>query len=96
MRIYSEHIERVKRVVPKEQLLVMSVKEGWEPLCRFLDKDIPKGDFPRSNSTADKQKDLIKMKRVRNVITVATCLTSLLAIGCAYVGYKTYNNKQEL
>lgn len=22
---------------------------GWEPLCEFLGKDVPRGDFPRNN-----------------------------------------------
>ena len=25
--------------------------DGWEPLCRFLDRPIPDGPFPRVNST---------------------------------------------
>jgi len=25
------------------------VKEGWEPLCKFLGKDIPEKPFPRKN-----------------------------------------------
>ena len=27
--------------VPKEDLLVWDLKEGWEPLCKFLNKPIP-------------------------------------------------------
>ena len=27
--------------VPKENLLVWDLKEGWEPLCKFLNKPIP-------------------------------------------------------
>ncbi len=34
--VFKAHIEEVKRVVPPERLLVYEVKEGWEPLCRFL------------------------------------------------------------
>lgn len=30
-----------------EDLLVMNVKQGWEPLCKFLAKPIPKVDFPK-------------------------------------------------
>ena len=26
-----------------------NVKEGWEPLCEFLGKDIPETAFPREN-----------------------------------------------
>ena len=36
--------------VPAERLLVFDVREGWEPLCRFLDADVPEEPFPRVNS----------------------------------------------
>ena len=36
-KMYLNWIEHVKRVVPKDQLLIFNVKEGWEPLCKFLD-----------------------------------------------------------
>ncbi len=28
------------------------MKEGWEPLCKFLGKEIPKEEFPRVINTA--------------------------------------------
>ena len=34
---------------PKEKLLVYSVKEGWEPLCKFLGKGVPEIPFPHEN-----------------------------------------------
>ena len=34
---------------PKDKLLVFNVKEGWEPLCKFLEKEIPDKPFPRKN-----------------------------------------------
>ena len=35
--------------VPKDQLLIFNVKDGWEPLCSFLGKDIPDKKFPHKN-----------------------------------------------
>lgn len=46
---FREHNERVKSVVPKEKLLVYSVKQGWKPLCEFTGKSIPKEPFPYLN-----------------------------------------------
>lgn len=47
---YLNHIEYLKRVVPEERLFFFDVKEGWEPLCKALGKEVPKGlDFPRIN-----------------------------------------------
>ncbi|MEQ4725784.1 sulfotransferase [Nonomuraea sp. B19D2] len=36
--------------LPAERLLVFDVREGWEPLCRFLGVDVPAGEpFPHLN-----------------------------------------------
>lgn len=51
---YNQHNEEVKRIVPPERLLVYSVKEGWEPLCRFLNVPIPTDKpFPKVNSRTE-------------------------------------------
>ncbi|KAL8859178.1 MAG: hypothetical protein Q9198_010651, partial [Flavoplaca austrocitrina] len=46
---YIEHYDYVRRVTPKERLLEYEVKEGWEPLCKFLGKEAPEGEFPNIN-----------------------------------------------
>lgn len=55
---YIEHNEEIKRLVPKEDLLVFNVKEGWEPLCQFLDKPVPEKPFPKINDTVIFQEGL--------------------------------------
>jgi hypothetical protein len=50
MRRFHEQIECVKAQVPPERLLVYSVKDGWEPLCEFLDVPVPEQPFPHVNS----------------------------------------------
>lgn len=48
---YETHNRRVRELVPAEQLLEYSVKEGWGPLCDFLEIDqCPTTKFPSSNS----------------------------------------------
>lgn len=48
---YEEHNRRVKEVVPKHRLLEYNVKQGWEPLCEFLEVDnCPTSPFPKTNS----------------------------------------------
>eukprot|EP00045_Choanoeca_perplexa_P004666 m.39738 g.39738 ORF g.39738 m.39738 type:complete len:251 (-) comp12695_c0_seq1:37-789(-) len=54
--LYEQHIEEVKRCVPAHQLLIFNVKQGWQPLCTFLDKPVPKEPFPHVNSSADMKK----------------------------------------
>jgi hypothetical protein len=43
------HNEQVKRLVPAERLLVWDVAEGWEPLCAFLEVDVPDEPLPHAN-----------------------------------------------
>lgn len=35
---------------PANRLLVYQIKEGWEPLCKFLEVPLPDTEFPRINS----------------------------------------------
>lgn len=42
----------IRGLVPKERLLEWSVEDGWEPLCSFLGKPVPKEPFPNVNSAA--------------------------------------------
>jgi hypothetical protein len=47
---YKQHIDEVKATVPEDRLLVYSVTEGWEPLCRFLGHSLPAIPFPHANA----------------------------------------------
>ena len=42
----------VKSAVRAERLLVWYPSDGWEPLCDFLEVDVPTGPLPRVNDTA--------------------------------------------
>jgi hypothetical protein len=48
-RAYEAHVAAVQATIPKERLLVYEVKQGWGPLCAFLDKPVPSEPFPVSN-----------------------------------------------
>lgn len=50
--VFNEHIAEVKRTVPANKLLIYEVKEGWKPLCTFLEVPIPDQPFPRLNDSA--------------------------------------------
>lgn len=47
--VYRAHNQRVRQVIPADRLLVFSVKDGWEPLCDFLEVPVPDADFPHHN-----------------------------------------------
>lgn len=56
--VFNTHISDVQATIAPERLLTFDVREGWEPLCAFLDVPVPDGPFPRTNSTAEFQKDI--------------------------------------
>ena len=47
---FMAHNKAVREIIPEEQLLVFQVKEGWEPLCKFLNVPVPDEPFPRTNN----------------------------------------------
>ena len=49
--LFEQHNARVKAALPAEKLLVFDVKQGWEPLCRFLNVPVPDQQFPHVNDT---------------------------------------------
>lgn len=55
---FNEHVEEVKNSIPESRLLVFQVKEGWKPLCEFLDAPLPDAPFPHINDT-EATKDII-------------------------------------
>lgn len=42
-----------RKDVPPDRLLVFDVKQGWEPLCKFLGLPVPATPFPRSNDAQE-------------------------------------------
>jgi len=58
VKYYNNWVEEVKKNVPSDKLLTFSVKEGWEPLCKFLDLPVPDGPFPNTNDTKMMQQRL--------------------------------------
>jgi len=65
IKFYEEHVEEVKNHVPKEKLLVWEVKEGWGPLCKFLDVAEPAEPFPRVNDT----ESIMKARKILRILS---------------------------
>ena len=53
IKAFTAHTEAVKKAVPASNLLMFQVKDGWEPLCEFLDVPVPDKPFPRSNDRGE-------------------------------------------
>ena len=47
---FHAHEANVKATLPPERLLVHSAKDGWGPLCAFLEVPVPLTPYPRTNS----------------------------------------------
>ena len=63
VEVFNSHVAEVKAYVPADRLLVFDVREGWAPLCKFLDRPVPDIPFPNVNDTAT-------MRRSSNIIRI--------------------------
>ncbi len=68
MAQFERHNAEVRRTVPAERLLVYSVKEGWAPLCEFLNVPVPDKPFPHVNDRADIQRRINVMHWISRLI----------------------------
>jgi hypothetical protein len=60
--VFERHNQEVRDTIDPARLLVFDVREGWAPLCRFLEVTVPEEPFPRLNDTATTQA-MIRMMR---------------------------------
>ena len=86
LEAFRKHNQEVQAAVPSDQLLVFEVKEGWEKLCKFLGKPVPKTPFPHKNDTPQFQA-MIHARRKR---TVKRLLLGAAALGISvWLGIKS-------
>ncbi|KAF9893625.1 hypothetical protein FE257_010937 [Aspergillus nanangensis] len=79
--VYEEHCAKIRGLVPQGQLLEWRAEDGWEPLCRFLGKDIPDQDFPWGNRPDQMISSIGNM--YMNDMYKAACLNMCwIAMGC--------------
>lgn len=71
VKIFNDWNASVKAECPKDKLLVFDVKEGWEPLCKFLGKPIPDQPFPNLNDTKEMKKIVAIMNSLGWIICAA-------------------------
>eukprot|EP00039_Didymoeca_costata_P016432 m.295144 g.295144 ORF g.295144 m.295144 type:complete len:251 (+) comp16393_c6_seq2:247-999(+) len=84
IELYNKHIEEVKKRIPADKLLVFNVKQGWEPLCKFLGKPIPDEPFPHVNSSEE------MMKRQQMFRNLELGLRGLLLLLASAITYKLF------
>jgi len=62
--VHEKHNALVKEIVPEKNLLVYNVKQGWEPLCKFLGVPVPKAPFPKVNDRKEYQQMVMKVEGI--------------------------------
>lgn len=75
---YYEHVRAEARKRGKE-VLEFKAEDGWEPLCKFLGKEVPSGPFPRMNE----KKTFSIIKGIIIARGLLTWTTLILAIWAA-------------
>ncbi len=79
--VYRANSARVKRVVAPERLLVFEAKDGWEPLCAFLNVPVPDSPYPHVNEAAE-IKRMVRLLRALGwlpLVLVAGVLAAVLS-----------------
>ncbi|CAK8689022.1 unnamed protein product [Clavelina lepadiformis] len=85
-RAFRHHQTYCLQNAPKDKFLVFNVKDGWEPLCKFLGKDIPNKEFPHVNKGASLYANLMKthpaMFQMQREMLVVLSVIVVLAVYC--------------
>lgn len=91
---HDDYNQKVIATIPSNRLLVFNVKQGWAPLCKFLNLPIPNIEYPRVNSSQNFQKNLGIMKILDLIIVVSFSIALWFAFkrnfeiaGCCFCGY---------
>ncbi|CAF1021509.1 unnamed protein product [Adineta ricciae] len=82
-KMHEKHNQRVINENKRGDVLVYNVKEGWEPLCRFLEVDVPENiPFPNVNDTKEFQ------RRITLAKILGLCLWA--GIGFVFTGFSYF------
>ena len=82
---FRRHLREVRDHVPADRLLVFDVRDGWEPLCRFLDLPVPAEPFPKINETEEFMQDIARRRRAA-ILPVAGAGIGAMAVGAGVGG----------
>ena len=90
LRVFNEHNQAVQATIPADRLLVFDVKQGWEPLCRFLGLPVPAGEpFPHLSDTSSAQKEIRERYRVVALRAGAIAASASWGLALTWQGRRT-------
>ena len=75
---YEKHYRAIASVTPRDRLLFWTVKDGWGPLCKFLDQPIPDTSLPHLN-TARALEEGMRSSHLLMAMQYALRVTSIAA-----------------
>lgn len=81
---YREHVAMVQGMCRSQgrQILEWSVADGWQPLCKFLEKPIPDHDFPSGNASPELMKRVGEIQqRQGEIANRNAALTATVSVG---------------
>ena len=82
VEFFNKWVAEVKAHVPADRLLVFEAKQGWKPLCEFLNVPIPNRPYPRVNDT-DSMKNNIQRLKIMSY-TVLFGIPAIVSAAAAY------------
>ena len=98
LRVFAAHRAAVQETVPPERLLVLDVKQGWEPLCAFLGVPVPAGEpFPHVNNAESFQKR-IQERFAKSLVPLARPLIAGLGglLALVWIARRALREHQEV
>ena len=86
--VFDTHYAKVKHLAPMDRYLEYNIKEGWGPLCQFLEMDVPKNEsgkvkpFPHVNDKESFNRLFHPLARIQMMIPGVAKLLALLILVC--------------
>lgn len=80
---YIDHNAHIRAIAPKNKFLEFNVKEGWGPLCGFLELEEPDMPFPRVNDSKAFQNYIRGTQKETGMILLANIAKWSCAVGVA-------------
>ena len=86
MKSFNEWNQSVIDNVPKDRLLIYKASEGWEPICKFLNVDVPDIPFPYKNKTKNmgRMSIFINFMFIILVVAIISIICSSIFWGVQY------------
>ncbi|TKA71956.1 hypothetical protein B0A55_05384 [Friedmanniomyces simplex] len=90
--MYLEHYARLEAECRRQgrEWLDWTVQDGWEPLCKFLDKPVPDHPFPSGNTVGDfdARRARVHKQQFQRALRNASIVGVLLMVAIATVWYR--------